>query len=50
MFLGWFQVIAVFYMVFVSCVDAPKWWESYVLYSGYIHGILAFLNFIIIPL
>jgi len=50
MILGWFQVIVVFYLVFVTSVKAPKWWESYVLWSGYIHGTLASLNFIVIPI
>ena len=50
MYLGWFQVIAIFYMLFVSCLKAPTWWSRYVLYSGYIIGSLALISFIVIPI
>jgi hypothetical protein len=50
MYLGWFQVIAIFYLLFVSCLKGPKWWKSYVLYSGYIQGPIALFNFVIIPI
>ena len=40
MYFGWFQVIAIFYLLFVSCLKAPTWWRHYVLYSRYIHGSL----------
>jgi hypothetical protein len=50
MYMGWFQVIAIFYLLFVSCRQAPTWWKSYILYSGYIHGSLGIMNFIIIPI
>jgi hypothetical protein len=48
--LGWFQVIAIFYLVFVSSRKSPKWWKSYILWSRLIHGSLALLNFIVIPI
>lgn len=50
MYLGWFQVIAVFYLVFVSSRFGPTWWESYILWSRLIHGSLALFNFIVIPI
>lgn len=44
-----FQNITLFYLIFVSCFHSPKWWPNYIYFGPVIHGLIAIVDFLIIP-
>jgi hypothetical protein len=41
--------LTIFYLIFVSCYHAPKWWPGYIKVGPYIHATLGIIDFLIIP-